>query len=212
MSNSRCFQPCCCASFLMRVRYCPGVSSLGGSTVSVRHSRLPSACALSAAKRFESAKPHSMILCSGLSWSAFFLCSGSGAPFTHAAYTAASAACRRCASSPSTTMVTTAGCSPSSICTALRACVCSAKGVLLESSIAQAISAPFSALALTGDFASSSAFMPRRLSTAVSNSRCGTPSGSILFLGSSTSKCAALRVLGMADEAVNCASITPSNN
>ena len=68
---------------------------------------------------------------SGLRWSAFFLCSGNGAPFTHDAHTAASAASLRWASSPCTMMAMPPGCSSSSNCTALRTCVCTAKMVLL---------------------------------------------------------------------------------
>src|SRR3989338_3333582 len=213
-SNSLCCQPCCLASSLMRLRYSAGVSSLGGCTVSVRHSRLPSACAFSAAKLLLSAKPYSEIFCRGLRWF-LFLCSGNGAPFTHAAYTAASAACRRCASSPCTRMVMLAGFSSSSNCMALRTCVCTAKFALPRSSIAHAIRLPSAALAATGVAANSSALIPRRLSTAASNSRCGTdinPSlgGSVLPLGSSTSRWAAFRVFGRADEAVSCASIASS--
>jgi len=37
MSNSSTFQPCSCASFFTRVRQGPSVSSLGGTTVSMRH-------------------------------------------------------------------------------------------------------------------------------------------------------------------------------
>ncbi len=178
MSNSSCFQPCCLRQlFDALARYSAGVSSFGGSTVSSRHSRLPSACALSGAKIFRSAKPYSSIFCSGLR-SSFFLCTGSSAPFTHAPYTASPAARLRCASSPSTAMPMLLGFSPSSNCKALRTCTCCAKVSFAKSSIAHATSAPFPALAATGDFASSSAFMSRRASTALSRAACGRSLGS----------------------------------
>src|SRR3990172_2747950 len=111
-------------------------------------------------------------------------------------------------------MVMLAGCSSSSNCMALRACVCTTKLVLPKSSIAHATRLPSAALAVMGLSANSSALMPRRLSTATSNSRCGTSRGRVLSLGSSTSRWAAFRACfcagGRAEVAVSCASIASS--
>src|SRR3989338_1152845 len=99
------------------------------------------------------------------------------------------------------------GCSSSNNCNALRTCTCCANTSLPVSSIAHATSMPFSAFAATGDFANSSAFMSRRLSTASSNSFCGRSFGNVLVLGKSTSRCV---VTCKVWEKVSCASIASS--
>src|SRR3989338_4611217 len=100
------------------------------------------------------------------------------------------------------------GCSSSNNCSALRTCACCAKLSLSSSSIAHVTSMPSVVFAATGNFANSSAFMSRRLSTAVSSSPCGRSFGNTLVLGKSTSRCVvACRVW----EKVSCASIASSN-
>jgi hypothetical protein len=63
---------------------------------------------------------------------------------------------------------------------------------------------------ITADFASSSVFILRRLSTDTSNSPCGTSLVSVLDLGSNTSRCVAFSVLGRTGIRVSCASIASS--
>ena len=193
----------------MRSRYAPGVSSFGGSTVSSRHSTLPSACARVAMKPSCARQPCKMIL-RKLLFLFIFLRSGNFAPLTHAVYSPSSAAARRCAVSPKTAITISPGFSPSSDDTALRIAVCRSNTDCAESITTHATSVP-AASTVTGALARSASFVLRLASAASSAALNGVCTTSEAALGNTTSKCLARFAAASEITAACCSSLANMN-